>query len=124
MVADQSVSSGRQLPQQRKRSPDGGLITTRVTREGDYVTVAVIDQGIGIPEAALSKMFGRLFRVESEKHKGIKGTGLGLYLCKSLIELHDGKIGVESKFQGEGHEEDHGSTFYFTIPLQGPGQGS
>jgi signal transduction histidine kinase len=68
-----------------KYSPDGGAVTVRVTRQGEMVKVEVIDQGIGIPKEALDKMFGRLFRVESEKHKGIKGTGLGLYLCKELI---------------------------------------
>lgn len=99
-----------------KYSPNGGAVTVRVTREPeDMIRVAVIDQGIGIPPEALKKMFSRLYRVESEKHKGIKGTGLGLYLCKHLIELHGGKIGVESEW-------GHGSTFYFTIPIQGPAQ--
>ncbi|MBI3947096.1 MAG: GAF domain-containing protein [Armatimonadetes bacterium] len=104
-----------------KYSPEGGTITVRITREGGAVTVAVIDQGVGIPDEALKKMFGRLFRVESDKHKGIKGTGLGLYLCKHLIELHGGHIGVESRYQGD-HPEGHGSTFRFTIPMEGPQQ--
>ncbi|MDH7569322.1 MAG: ATP-binding protein [Armatimonadota bacterium] len=98
-----------------KYSPDGGAVTVRVTRQGEMVKVEVIDQGIGIPKEALDKMFGRLFRVESEKHKGIKGTGLGLYLCKELIRLHGGTIGVESEY-------GHGSNFYFTIPIAGPQQ--
>ncbi|HPO71203.1 MAG TPA: ATP-binding protein [Armatimonadota bacterium] len=96
-----------------KYSPQGGTVSVKVVRNGDQITVSVTDQGIGIPKEALSKMFGRLYRVESEKHKGIKGTGLGLYLCKTLIELHNGTIGVESEY-------GHGSTFYFTIPIQGP----
>lgn len=100
-----------------KYSPQGGTVTVRVVRNRDQITVSVIDQGIGIPPDALKKMFSRLFRVESEKHKGIKGTGLGLYLCKTLIELHGGTIGVESEF-------GHGSTFLFTIPIQGPPAGS
>lgn len=96
-----------------KYSSPGSTVTIRVTTDGENVTVAVIDQGIGIPKEALGKMFGRLYRVQSEKHKGIKGHGLGLFLCKHLIELHGGKIGVESEY-------GHGSTFYFTIPIQGP----
>ncbi|NLC55542.1 MAG: GAF domain-containing protein [Armatimonadetes bacterium] len=98
-----------------KYSPQGGTVTVDVVRDGEMVTVSVTDQGIGIPPEALKKMFGRLYRVDSEKHKGIKGTGLGLYLCKELIELHGGRIGVESEY-------GHGSTFYFTIPVQGPPQ--
>ncbi len=96
-----------------KYSPSGTTITTRVTVEGDMITVAVVDQGIGIPEDALKKMFGRLFRVESEAHRGKPGTGLGLYLCKHLIEIHGGHIGVDSTY-------GKGSTFWFTIPLTGP----
>ena len=89
----------------------GTIATVRVTLEpDDEVKIAVIDEGMGIPEEALPKMFGKFFRVDNEDHKGISGHGLGLNLAKHLVEAHGGRIGVESKL-GEG------STFWLRLPL-------
>ncbi len=93
-----------------KYSPQGGTVTVKAERNGEAVRISVTDQGIGIPEEALGKMFQRYARVESERHKGIKGIGLGLFLSKEIVEAQQGTIGVESKY-GEG------STFYFTLPV-------
>lgn len=94
-----------------KYSPKGGTVTLKAAPVGDRVRVSVKDEGIGIPADALPKMFGEFFRVESDAHKGIKGTGLGLFLCKKLIDIQDGEIGVESKY-GEGSE------FFFLLPVR------
>jgi two-component system, OmpR family, sensor histidine kinase NblS len=96
-----------------KYSHENGRIKIRaeVDRTGNYLQVTVEDNGIGIPEIHLSRIFDRFYRVETKTHT-IKGTGLGLHLAKITIEKHhSGNVFVESKI-------DEGSTFGFRIPLQ------
>ena len=92
-----------------KFTQTGGEITLTVKSEQNGVLVSVNDSGIGIP----AKLIGKLFRIDrSYSTPGTnkeQGTGLGLILCKEFIEMHGGKIWVES-------EEGKGSTFYFTLP--------
>ena len=75
----------------------------------NFVTVSVIDQGPGIPERAIHRLFTKFYRVHSSLDHAVSGTGLGLYISKKLIEAHGGNIGVES-------ELGDGSTFFFTLP--------
>lgn len=96
-----------------KYSPNGGTITITGRVDGDGVLISVADQGMGIPKEQLPRMFQQFFRVEGSHMLGIKGTGLGLYLVKHLIEGHGGRIWVESEF-------GKGSTFYFWLPTEGP----
>lgn len=77
----------------------------------NYIKVDVSDTGIGIKEEYLDCIFNPFEQIESSSNRRFEGTGLGLSLTKKLIELHGGKIWVESK------GEDRGSTFYFTIPF-------
>ena len=74
------------------------------------VIVAVADTGVGIPTEAIDKLFTKFYRVGQAPTEESEGTGLGLYIAKSLVELHGGKIWVES-------EVGKGSTFYFSLPL-------
>ncbi|MCA9392257.1 PAS domain-containing protein [candidate division WWE3 bacterium] len=74
------------------------------------VVVSVKDTGQGIPVEALPHMFQKFYRVSSLLEQGSKGTGLGLYIAKKLIELHNGRIWVESA-------EGKGTTFYFSLPI-------
>lgn len=99
----------------RKYSPNGGEITLRVwhAAEEDRVYVSVVDQGLGIPKDQLPKMFGRYNRVQAKGFENIPGTGLGLSMVKSLVEMHGGRIWVESEY-------GRGSTFTFTLPVHGP----
>ena len=95
-----------------KYSPDGKRIKIRAERArvGDYIEVSVEDQGQGIAEEYLDKVFDRFFRVETQTHS-IKGTGLGLHLVKISVEKHhQGQVFVHSKL-GEG------STFGFRLPI-------
>lgn len=92
-----------------KYSPDGGSITIEVLKENDHTIIAVHDQGIGIPDEALPKIFDSYYRVDSDSHRQIKGTGLGLQICKRYVEEHGGTIRVESRI-GEG------SSFFVSIP--------
>jgi signal transduction histidine kinase len=69
----------------------------------------VQDTGVGIPRGEQHKLFGRFEQVHHSGAQFGSGTGLGLALCKQLVELNGGTIGFES-------DEGHGSTFYFTLP--------
>ncbi len=92
-----------------KYSPEGGKITIEARDLGDRVFVSVSDQGIGIPEDQIGRLFTRFHRVDSRDSRRQYGTGIGLYLVKHLVEAHKGEVGVRSKL-GEG------STFTFTLP--------
>jgi PAS domain S-box-containing protein len=92
-----------------KYSPDGGVITVGGEIDDRYVTVFVRDPGIGIPEDEQGRVFDRFYRADSSIRDKTKGTGLGLYLAKAVVEAHGGIIRVTSK-------PGAGSTFYFTIP--------
>ncbi|RKD71265.1 HAMP domain-containing protein [Sinobaca qinghaiensis] len=92
-----------------KFSPNGGNITISMQNSQDNVMVSVTDQGLGIPEKELPKLFSKFHRVEGEKRQKIRGTGLGLAVCKKILEDHNGRIMVTS-------EEGKGSTFTFYLP--------
>lgn len=96
-----------------KYSPEGSTINVScITREGK-AWVRVTDEGMGIPVKDQPYIFDRFYRVESESMKNKKGFGIGLYICKEIIERHHGEIGVEST-------EGKGSTFWFTMPVVSP----
>jgi two-component system phosphate regulon sensor histidine kinase PhoR len=92
-----------------KFSPDGGDVTVRVRREGGEVVVSVADQGIGIPRAALARVFERFYKVDRARVRG-GGTGLGLAIARHVVAQHGGRIWVES-------EEGRGSVFSFALPV-------
>jgi len=91
-------------------TPVGESITVSISRKDSFVGVTVKDTGIGIPKEALSKLFTKFFRVSSVLEQGSKGTGLGLFISKSIISMHGGDISVDS-------ELGKGSTFIFTLPI-------
>ncbi|WP_376792104.1 GAF domain-containing protein [Thermoflexus sp.] len=93
-----------------KYTPEGGSIHVRARAEGGEVHVEVRDTGIGIPAEALPHIFERFYRVDDPRVQETPGTGLGLSIVKALVELHGGRIWVES-------EVGKGSTFHFTIPI-------
>jgi len=93
-----------------KYSPRGGTIRVGAWAGDDEVTVYVADQGIGIPPEEQGKLFQRFSRLDSGLRRETKGTGLGLYLVKSLVEAQGGHVWVHS-------EPGKGSTFFFTLPV-------
>jgi signal transduction histidine kinase len=93
-----------------KYSPAGGEILLSSYLEGHMAHVEVQDQGLGIPLDALERVFERYNRVEADSTRYIKGTGLGLPIVREIVEMHGGKVWVES-VQGKG------STFHFTLPV-------
>lgn len=96
-----------------KYSPAGGGVRVHVSDEDGVVTVRVRDQGIGIAEADLPKLFTRFGRLVTPENSHIPGTGLGLYLSREIARMHGGDITVASTV-GEGSE------FCLTLPLVGP----
>lgn len=93
-----------------KYTPEAGHITLRLAQNGEFVRVEVADDGRGIPDDAKEHLFTKFYRVENSMTTGNRGTGLGLYISKSIITLHHGEIGVVSKL-------GKGSTFFFTLPI-------
>ena len=92
-----------------KYSPKNSLVTVEVGEEGDEIFISVKDRGMGIPAYYQSKIFEKFYRVDGRDSQQVDGLGLGLYLCKLLVEMQGGRIWVESKPQ-------KGSKFTFTLP--------
>jgi signal transduction histidine kinase len=97
-----------------KFTPPRGNITVSIDRNGtDWVAVSVKDSGPGIPSQETQKIFDKFYQVTEVGRQKPKGTGLGLSISKALVELHGGRIWVES-------ELNRGSTFSFTLPVSAP----
>jgi len=91
-----------------KYSPAGRDVVVTVERDALETRISVIDHGLGISPEQLRNLFVPYYRITDPKRKSIRGTGLGLYLSKHLVEAHGGRLGCESR-------EGEGSTFWFTI---------
>ncbi|MCM6812178.1 cell wall metabolism sensor histidine kinase WalK [Pediococcus pentosaceus] len=94
-----------------KYSPDGGIITCRLLETHNHVIMSITDQGLGIPKDSISHIFDRFYRVDKARSRAQGGTGLGLAISKEVIQLHGGRIWVESR-------EGEGSTFYISLPYE------
>lgn len=93
-----------------KFSPPNETVILRLTSSANAVEVRVIDKGRGVPEKYQTLVFERFKQVEESDYSSKGGTGLGLPICKAIVEQHGGSIGVDS-------EEGKGSQFWFTLPL-------
>jgi len=93
-----------------KYSPQGGKIRVSVRLQEENLAIGVSDQGIGISPSDQTKLFAPFQRLEEFRPEGARGVGLGLLVCRRLVEAHGGRIWVES-------ELGRGSTFFFTLPL-------
>jgi PAS domain S-box-containing protein len=102
-----------------KYSPQGGSIVVTVGKDdADHaVEIRVQDDGMGIPLHQQARIFGRFMRADNAQAAGISGTGLGLYLCRALVEQHAGRLWFES-------EEGEGTTFFVTLPPVAPDHGA
>jgi PAS domain S-box-containing protein len=96
-----------------KFSPAGSSVRLECSRENDNVLFRVIDQGPGIPADRLESIFGRFQQVDASDSRRKGGTGLGLYLCRSIVERHGGRVWAESQV-------GQGSTFTVTVPIEHP----
>lgn len=96
-----------------KFTPPGGRVRLSAEESGETARIRVADTGIGLDSREKGRIFERFYRVPSRTLEKVEGTGLGLTIAKSLVELHGGSIGVES-------EPGEGTTFTVTLPLAGP----
>lgn len=88
---------------------DSGKITIGLTGDANVVQFHISDTGPGIPKEDISHLFQKFYRVDNSTTRTIGGTGLGLFICRKIIELYEGKIWVES-------DPGQGSTFYINLP--------
>jgi len=88
-----------------------GHVMVKVEEDAGYFKVSVVDDGMGIAARDLPRVFERFFQVESHLTRRYGGMGLGLAVAKAMIEMHNGRIWVES-------EEGKGSTFIFLLPTE------
>jgi PAS domain S-box-containing protein len=94
-----------------KYSPEGGTITLQGFQDDSQIVFSVSDEGIGIPADEWDRIFERFHRVENEITRRQRGAGLGLAVCRGIVEAHGGHIWVES-------QPGAGSTFSFTLPVE------
>lgn len=92
-----------------KYSPPDSVVRVRIGKFGQTIRVTVTDEGPGIPKDQLERVFDRFMQLQGAK----KGTGLGLTICRALIEQHRGRIWVDS-------EPGHGASFNFDLPFANP----
>lgn len=93
-----------------KFSPQGGEVRIEARRCGDFAEIAVKDEGIGVANEELTRIFDRFYQVEGHDRRFFQGTGLGLYVTRELVRAMGGAVAVESAPR-------RGSTFSFTLPL-------
>jgi signal transduction histidine kinase len=93
-----------------KYSPLNSTVRISADTINGKVQISVSDEGIGISQTDLPRLFERFYRVKDAETRHIAGFGIGLYLCSEIVKQHGGRIRAESAL-GEG------STFYFTLPL-------
>jgi signal transduction histidine kinase len=92
-----------------KYSPDGGEVAIRLERDGAACLIEVADEGLGIPSSEREKVFEKFYRLDPQQTKGVGGSGLGLYICRELVERMDGRLTVDS-------EPGVGSRFTVALP--------
>ena len=97
-----------------KFTPTNGKVTVAIEKNGaEWVKVSVSDSGPGIPSEEANRIFDKFYQVTQAEQQKVMGTGLGLSIAKALVEMHGGKIWIES-------EPGRGSTFLFTLPAEQP----
>ncbi len=100
-----------------KYTEDGGRIELRVERPKHSLKITVSDTGIGVAEQDQEKIFSEFYQADRKRDEVLGGTGIGLAVCRRLVELHGGSIGLDSILQ-------KGSSFWFVLPLRDPPKGT
>lgn len=93
-----------------KYAPSGSIVRITGTLVGHGVQVSVQDEGPGIPPDAHERVFERFYRVDTSDTRGVPGAGLGLFICRAIVEAHGGRIWVEPVAR-------RGTTICFSLPL-------
>jgi two-component system phosphate regulon sensor histidine kinase PhoR len=93
-----------------KYSPDGGRVTVSLRPDARNLLLEVSDEGLGIPPSEHERIFEKFYRLDPNLTRGVGGTGLGLYICRALVERMDGRISVRAR-------EEKGTTFAVELAL-------
>lgn len=112
VAADQSSLSevfSNLIDNALKYSNEGGAVSVIAKPDNTFIRVSVIDNGIGMPSNVVGNLFHKFYRSHRSRET-VAGTGIGLYICKAIVESHGGTIDVKS-------EEGKGSTFSFSVPI-------
>jgi two-component system phosphate regulon sensor histidine kinase PhoR len=99
-----------------KFTPQQGQVTVTVSDRDDDILICVTDTGSGVPAAEQKRIFERFYQIDNSSTRAHGGTGLGLALCKHIVELHRGRIWVEPANEPAAGDSGPGSRFCFTIP--------
>ncbi len=91
-------------------TPEGGSVTLSAEKHGEHVIIRISDTGIGIDPKDIPHLFSKFYRTDKAMHTDTEGFGIGLYLVKTVVEKHNGKIDVRSD------GENTGTTFVITLP--------
>ena len=94
-----------------KYTPPGSTITVGARRDGPMVRIEVADDGPGVPDEAKERLFDMFYTAQGKRGDGRRGLGLGLSLCRSIVEAHGGVIEVRDN-------HPHGAVFRFTLPAE------
>ena len=97
-----------------KYAPPGSLITVGASASTDWLTATVDDEGVGIPESDRALVLEPFHRAGNARESSIQGTGLGLYICRRLVEAHGGKLWLDARPDGRA-----GTRVSFTLPVVG-----
>jgi two-component system sensor histidine kinase VicK len=93
-----------------KYTEDNGTIKVDARNRDSFIDLRISDNGIGIPEEDVGRIFERFYRVEKGRSRDMGGTGLGLSIAKEIIEAHDGTIEITSK-------KNQGTLVRITLPI-------
>jgi PAS domain S-box-containing protein len=97
-------------------------VKVELEKKDDGYVISVLDEGIGIPKEAQGKIFGKFFRADNAREVEGEGSGIGLYICKSIVDMTGGKIWFKSPTafkKVDGVEIGYGTTFYLSVPVFG-----
>ena len=94
-----------------KYSPEGGEVEIRLDAHNGECLIQIADEGLGIPSSERERIFEKFYRLDPHQTRGVGGTGLGLYICRELVERMNGRLEVES-------EPGKGTTFAFELPAE------
>lgn len=94
-----------------KFTPSTGFVRATANIEDKFIIFNVVDNGCGIPSNSINYIFDKFIQLHPNKEDRTKGTGLGLAIVKHLVEMHGGKVGVES-------QTEQGSRFFFSLPIK------
>ncbi|MEI2691181.1 MAG: ATP-binding protein [Anaerolineae bacterium] len=108
------LALGNLLDNAVKFSASGSEITVSVRQDDAWVIISVADQGVGVSTEQMARLFERFYQVDGTSTRRHGGMGIGLALCRAIVQAHSGRVWVESAGPGQG------ATFFIALPVAAP----